>query len=64
VAVPEGKTLRVTISVGVATAPAGADVDPAALVARADGNLYEAKREGRNRVVASHADALPEGGRR
>jgi two-component system, cell cycle response regulator len=55
VPLPGGGALRVTISVGVATAPAGADVDPSTLVARADGNLYEAKHQGRNRVVASCA---------
>ncbi|MDA0191766.1 MAG: diguanylate cyclase, partial [Proteobacteria bacterium] len=43
---------RVTLSVGVATMrPNGAN-DPTALVAAADAALYEAKRAGRNRVVA------------
>lgn len=46
---PEGM-LRVTISIGVAEVEAGtADLD--ALLAAADGALYEAKRRGRNRTV-------------
>jgi diguanylate cyclase len=40
---------RVTISVGVATARAGDTVQ--SLIARADGCLYAAKRNGRNRVI-------------
>lgn len=45
--------LKVTISVGVATIPVGVVVEPAALIERADENLYEAKRAGRDRVCAS-----------
>lgn len=50
----QGRTLRVTLSAGVSSYP-GAAVSPAAVVASADGALYEAKREGRNlvRVVKS-----------
>jgi diguanylate cyclase (GGDEF)-like protein/PAS domain S-box-containing protein len=43
---------RVTISLGVATARPAADAGPADLIARADQALYQAKRGGRNRVVA------------
>jgi diguanylate cyclase (GGDEF)-like protein len=50
---PDGERILVTISVGVATAPRGAVVKAAALVKRADENLYAAKRGGRNRVEAS-----------
>ena len=41
--------LPVTVSVGVATFPAG-DLPPAGLLQRADERLYAAKRTGRNRV--------------
>ncbi|MFI5897301.1 diguanylate cyclase [Actinoplanes sp. NPDC051513] len=44
--------LSVTASVGVTTSPRGDDTMPG-LLARADENLYAAKRGGRNRVVAS-----------
>jgi diguanylate cyclase (GGDEF)-like protein len=46
-----GKT--VTISLGVATFAPTNEATPAALVAAADQALYEAKRQGRNRVVAA-----------
>jgi len=42
---------RITVSAGVATFPEDGDT-PEALVAAADALLYEAKREGRNRVHA------------
>ncbi|MQA73823.1 MAG: diguanylate cyclase [Solirubrobacterales bacterium] len=44
--------VRVTVSIGVATAPPGA-VDVGELVAAADAALYEAKRTGKNRVCAA-----------
>jgi two-component system cell cycle response regulator len=44
--------LTVTTSIGVATSPRGDDV-MSDLLARADENLYAAKRGGRNQVVAS-----------
>jgi diguanylate cyclase (GGDEF)-like protein len=50
-------TGHVTISGGVATAPGdGDDVD--SLLRNADAALYQAKRAGRNRVVAFAGDAL------
>ena len=50
VTLPDGRGL--TVSVGVASFPEQA-ATPAALVAAADGALYRAKREGRDRVVAA-----------
>jgi diguanylate cyclase (GGDEF)-like protein len=47
----EGRTLRVTISVGVAAASGPATQPYSALMARADAALYRAKHSGRNRVV-------------
>jgi len=43
---------HVTISIGVATQPSGSDFRPEALLAQADRNLYRAKEQGRNRVIA------------
>ncbi len=45
----------VTISLGVATCLPDADQAPTQLVGRADENLYQAKRTGRNRLVCSSA---------
>ncbi|HET6899585.1 MAG TPA: diguanylate cyclase, partial [Vicinamibacteria bacterium] len=47
---------RVTVSAGVATFPWDAQSDEA-LIKAADDNLYKAKEGGRNRVVASEAEA-------
>lgn len=44
----------VTASVGVAGADAGAACDPSAWIAEADGALYRAKQNGRDRVEVSH----------
>jgi diguanylate cyclase (GGDEF)-like protein len=52
---PEGIDGILTVSIGVA---AGAD-DYGTLLARADAALYEAKRAGRNRVVAAGDGAAP-----
>jgi diguanylate cyclase (GGDEF)-like protein len=49
---PDGRSLELTISIGVATAIA-ADASPGDLVAAADRALYEAKDAGRNRVTVS-----------
>lgn len=46
-----GDPLRVTVSIGVASASVdGAITEPESLIARADEALYRAKNEGRNRV--------------
>lgn len=47
----------VTVSVGLATAVPSADMEPMQLVEQADRALYQAKREGRNRVAAAEATA-------
>ncbi|MEW6718984.1 MAG: GGDEF domain-containing protein, partial [Thermodesulfobacteriota bacterium] len=47
----EGKEIRVTVSVGVPKAPAAGDT-PDSFLKNADQALYEAKRFGRNAVVA------------
>jgi diguanylate cyclase (GGDEF)-like protein len=56
----EGTELRLTLSCGVAAFP-----DPVAsadnLVKMADAALYQAKREGRNRVVAARRPGVPDG---
>lgn len=49
-----GAALQVTASIGIASLLPGGDV-PDALLKRADNALYEAKRSGRNRVVAAAA---------
>ncbi|GJG87850.1 hypothetical protein tb265_30310 [Gemmatimonadetes bacterium T265] len=48
----DGRTLRVTASIGVATFPAARIESVEDLFARADGALYRAKAEGRDRVRA------------
>ena len=50
----EGKAIRLTVSVGVATR-LPMETEPAAAVARADQALYAAKRGGRNRVNVAPA---------
>jgi diguanylate cyclase (GGDEF)-like protein len=47
----QGETVAVTISAGLAGLPVDGD-DAAELFALADERLFQAKREGRNRVVA------------
>jgi diguanylate cyclase (GGDEF)-like protein len=55
----EDKVIPFTISLGVTTLHRETGIDPAALIKRADENLYAAKRGGRNRVVPSLADLIP-----
>jgi diguanylate cyclase (GGDEF)-like protein len=54
VAVTEGRTIPVTISIGVATFPADAGSETA-LIAAADTALYAAKQGGRNRTMRYQA---------
>lgn len=53
-ALPDGETIQVTTSIGVATLSAG-DETPADLINRADRALYLAKNGGRNRVESEAA---------
>ena len=50
IALPDGRHITVTLSIGVAIGRASEGEDPMALVERADQALYAAKEGGRNRV--------------
>lgn len=50
--------VTVTVSIGVAAFPEHGDT-PEAIIARADGALYHAKQNGRNRVVLASSDLQP-----
>jgi two-component system cell cycle response regulator len=48
----EGKTYPLTVSVGVAATDGSRALSPSDLIGEADQKLFEAKRQGRNRVLA------------
>jgi diguanylate cyclase (GGDEF)-like protein len=50
--------VAVTVSIGLAAFPEHGDI-PEAIIASADGALYHAKRNGRNRVVLASSDLQP-----
>jgi len=58
----EGTEIHLTISCGVAASPVPVG-DPANLPKTADTALYQAKRAGRNQVVAAEVRGIPEGPR-
>jgi two-component system cell cycle response regulator len=58
----EGQALAVTVSIGIASAPAGTLCDD--LIAVADTALYRAKNNGRNRVEAAPDSGQPMSRRR
>ncbi len=59
---PDGKSLRVSFSAGIAEWSAGTDAS--ALIEKADAALYEAKRNGRNQVVVASEQLPPQPQRR
>ena len=48
----EGKTYPLTVSVGVAATDGSRSLSPSDLIGEADEKLFEAKHQGRNRVIA------------
>jgi diguanylate cyclase (GGDEF)-like protein len=56
----QGPVPAVTVSIGIAAAVAG-EIDPEALIARADRALYHAKRGGRNQAVLARAPQTTHG---
>lgn len=57
----DGRPVPVTVSIGVASAPAGSSIDPEDLIAAADEALYVSKEAGRNRVTSRNLDSHPSG---
>lgn len=51
-ALPEGQSLAVTTSIGVASSPPSLHEEPQDVFKRADTALYEAKQTGRNRIAS------------
>lgn len=47
----EGGAVTTTVSIGAATYTGEGDAEPRSLIAKADANLYSAKRAGKNKVV-------------
>ncbi len=57
-AIPHGeRTIRLTVSIGIAASDGRDNADLAALLREADAALYDAKAAGRNRVVCARAGA-------
>jgi len=52
----EDTGISITVSTGVAALKPGGAIDAAVMIAIADGNLYAAKKAGRDRVVASEIE--------
>ncbi len=48
----DGKSYKLTVSVGVAATDGNRALSPSELIGEADEKLFEAKRQGRNRVIA------------
>lgn len=57
IALAEGRTLPITASIGLALHDGHPDYER--LMARADAAMYQAKKQGRNRVVLASADTPP-----